>query len=173
MLARVPMTLHMIEVGRMREGRWRSPWTTAWQLPQLRNAVYHFRSKHGKELQGAWEAVYLAEDKRLDVDEWSEKCHAEGQATTLVSHLQVVQPPEHLCAATTEMVKQEARDMRQALGFPWEHFPMQRVACDGLVPCAFQPACYSDTPVNIDSSGLFKRRIGTKVLHDGMEVSAR
>jgi hypothetical protein len=165
MLSRTPMTLHFLRVGRLHEERWRSPWTTAWILPALRNGNFHFRSPQGRELRGeGWKAIYLSEDKDLDPNEWADRCFDEGQSRTLMEHASVTVPTDDECAAVTLDIRKEAKEMRRVVGCDWQDFAMQRPACDRIGgPCAFQTACYAAGPVDLSSSRLFRPRVDTKV----------
>ena len=157
MLSRMPMTLHVCEIGRMSKGRFRSPWTQAYFLPQMHNAAYHFLSPTGLDLKGAWETKYLTDDAYPDYDEWSDKLFKEGLAIKLLTHHNVKCPEERLCQEASEQVLREALEMREAMD-EWRRWPMTRGACDLLSPCAHQQVCYSDKPVQIDSHPLYVRR---------------
>ena len=166
MLARVPMTLHFVELGQMRKGRLRSPWTQAYRLSALRNSDYHFRAKSGAALKGQWETLYLADNVHQDVDEWAERAWTEGAATSWMRHVDVKVSSEDACALTTKMVRDESREMRKALDSQWsrgwQQYAMARGACDGpFIPCVFQPACFAPQPVTIDKIGLYTKRSPT------------
>lgn len=163
MLARVPMTLHFIEIGQTRKGRFRSPWTQAYRLPALRNSDYHFRAKSGAALKGQWETKYLADDAYADVDEWAERAWTEGAAVSWMQHVNVTVPDEEACAAATKMVRDEAREMRKAVegqwSREWHQYAMARGVCDGpFLPCVFQNLCYAPQPVQIEKHSLYVRR---------------
>jgi len=163
MLSRTPMTLHFVELGQIRKGRMRSPWTQAYYLPALRNGDYHFRAKSGAALKGQWETRYLADDTHADVNEWAGRAWTEGAAVTWMQHVNVTVPSEDACAATTQMVRNEARDMRRAVdgqwSREWHQYPMARAACDGpFLPCVFQPACYAPSVVNLSTIPLYVPR---------------
>jgi len=163
MLSRAPMTLHVVEIGRMRNGRFRSPWTTAYVLSMLPHTDYHFLSPKGEELHGKWTPRQLSDESHPDYDEWADRVQHEGLATRLVRHHSVKCPEERLCAETTEMVKSEALAMQHAQ-HEWSRYPMSRGACDVYSPCVYMPVCYSTELVEIDSMPLYVERKEDSVL---------
>ena len=154
----------------MIKGRYRSPWTQAFYLPQMRNTDYHFRSRNGYKLQGAWDTMYLVDSPDVDYDEWALRCSSEGAAGDWITHTNIKVPGDEQCDRTMEMVLAEARAMRTAESSEWSAWPMQRGACDGFVPCSFQPACYSDQPVKIDSIPLYVRHAEDTVPAQSVET---
>lgn len=170
MLSRTPMTLHFLRVGHIHEGRWRSPWTTAYTHPTISRMGYHFRTPTGREFKG-WEPIYLSDDKTLNLDEWADRCFDEGQARMLMEHAQVAVPTDNECAAVTREIINEAREMRHVQGWDWRGFAMQRPACDRIGgPCSFQTVCYAEGPastVNLDSLSLFRPKVDTKLFAAG------
>ena len=163
MLSRLPMTLHVVDIGRMRQGRFRSPWTTAYVLSMLPNTDYHFLSPRGEELKGKWNPKYLSDQAYDDYDEWADRIHHEGMAMRLIQHIPVKCPEISACNETDRMVVNEAHDMRDAI-LAWNKYPMNRGSCDLYSACPHQNLCYSVLPVNIASSSLYIPRKTDSVL---------
>lgn len=157
-VSRVPMTLHVIEIGQQRKGRRASPWARAWQHPGLPNRKLRFLQKDGTPFHG-WKPVYLA-DVGMDVGEWVETMWTEGAAQALLHHVEVVVPPNSVCDDTVRQILWEAAAIRELVeerasgGYLAQ--PMSRGACDaGHVACPFQEICYSVTPVDVLATGLY------------------
>ena len=156
-LTRMPMMLHVIVIGRMYKGRRASPWARAWQhpgIPTLRLRFKHFEN---------WKPVYLADRPGdEDADSWVEQLYKEGVVPSLMHHVMVNVPSVAVCIDTQQQVMLEASAMRDLLNdtslASYRAVPMSRPACDGMVPCHFQPVCFNDKLVTIDSLGLYKER---------------
>jgi hypothetical protein len=163
-MARVPMMLHVVEIGRERKGRRASPWARAWTHPTAPKGLlpYRFRNKDGSK-PNHWNPVYLADDLNLDIDEWVEELWTEGQAQDLMRHVDVRVPSDSICSDTFSQIVAEAAAMRELLAdhdrTTFRRLPMSRGSCDGIVPCPWQDACYSEsTLIQLDSLGIYTRR---------------
>ena len=159
--ARVPMKLHVVLIGQQRNGRRASPWARAFTHPRISNFKVRFRKVDGGPLLG-WKAYYLADHPDADIDEWVSQMYAEGVAQTLIQHVDVECPTDAVCEAARAQVIREAIAAREAIAnrsmIPWHVYPMARNVCDGIVPCPFQPACYSEQVVDPSTLGLYQRR---------------
>jgi len=71
-------------------------------------------------------------------------------------------PGPSVLADTARQIMQEGRAMQELVlekgSTTYLALPMSRGACDNLIPCPFQPLCYSSGNVQIEDLGLFQRR---------------
>ena len=157
-VTKLPMTLHVIEIGQTRDGRRASAWARGWRHPTMRNAQrIRFLHKDGTTFKG-WTPVWLADEKSLDAGEWVEAMWREGAAQRLWHTISVAMPTEAQRAETVRQVLSEAARMSVLISerrsATWRALPMARAACDGIVPCAWQGACYGESD-NLASTGLY------------------
>ncbi len=156
---RTPMTLHVVVIGTERKGRRASAWARAWKHPGLPNMQIHFLRKDGKPFRG-WKPVYLA-DLRADPDAWVEQMRNEGALALLRHKVSVRLPSDEARAEIKRQILVETEDMRMLADSTrpqaWTELPMSRNACDGLVPCPFQNACYHEGFVSLSSLGYVLR----------------
>lgn len=160
---RVPMVLHIIEIGQIRNGRRASPWARAYKHPSLMNINrIRFRRTSGAEMGGEWKPYYLADHREFDVDTWTEIMWKEGAAQERLRSLNVACPSDEVCSDTRSQIVQEVSEM-STVGGHWNSLPMSRNHCDTYVPCPFQAACYSKQGVDIRSIGLYQSRAPERV----------
>ena len=154
-----PMQIHVIEIGRAtKEGR-SSPWSRAWRHPSIASLRYRFRKDTGGELAGSWTPIYYNENEH-DAEEWVGRLIDEGEFTRNVHHLLVQAGTERQNAEVVRQVMLEALEIREIAEEArlWHTLPMSRAACDGWIPCPFQPVCYSPEVIAPDSLPLFQLR---------------
>ena len=158
-MTKTPMMLHVINIGRMYKGRRASPWARAWQHPAISSLRLRFKKKDGSDLKG-WKPVYLADRNNDDADSWVEQLYSENVIGGLLHHVLVNVPSEAVCADTQYQIMHEALAMRVLLeeSPSYRSLPMSRGMCDGMVPCHFQPVCFNDKLVEIDTLNLYKER---------------
>jgi hypothetical protein len=160
---RVPMTLHVIEIGQVRNGRRASPWARAYKHPTMPGMHVRFRKTSGAEFGGEWRPLYLGDASNLlDVDTWVELMWKEGVAQERIHHLNVNCPGDAIYLSTSDQIIAEASAMQGVKG-PWYSHPMSRNHCDTYVPCPFQDACYAEQPIDIRSLGLYQSRVREEV----------
>lgn len=156
-VAAAPMTLHVIVIGRTRDGRRASAWARGFRHPTIPNFKMRFAAKGGKPLKG-WTPFYFADDVTANADDWVDQMITEGVAERLVHHVSVRMPSPAVIADTKAQIIAEAADMQDAIEdarSPWSAMPMTRAACDGpFVPCPFQWVCYDEHGDKVDISGL-------------------
>jgi hypothetical protein len=156
---RMPMMIHVVEIGQMRKGRRASLWARAWKHPTMPNLGMRFKGKLPNALKG-WKPLYLA-DTHVDPDAWVEQMWKEEAAQGLVHHISVKVPTDAQCALILKDILSEAIRMRelQEENTSWSSLPMSRNACDGLgVTCPFQHVCYGDGVTRIEKLGLYQLR---------------
>jgi len=156
---RLPLMLHVIEIGRATKDGRSTPWSRAWQHPTIHNFAYRFRKPTGGELGSGW-LPYHYNDMRDDADEWATRLLDDGEWQRITHHLLLNAPTDAQCAATMRDVMLESLDIRGLVDEDrlWHTLPMSRGACDGFVPCPWQPLCYSPEIVPLESLGLYQRR---------------
>jgi hypothetical protein len=154
----LPMTLHAIHIGAMRNGRRASTWARGWRHPVINKL--RFRQTDGTAFKG-WRATFLADQSPANWDGWAEQIHREGAASALMSHVRVNVPTDATIADTQRQIRSEAAAIRFLVESQTQFhmLPMSRSACDGLVPCMWQHACYSDTPSDVSRfHGIYRSR---------------
>ena len=164
-MAQQPMTLHVIEIGQIRTGRGiarrASLWARAWRHPTMPSLRIRFRRNDGEGFQG-WQPYYLADHSDADPAEWVDGMWKEGAAQLLMHEVSVRLPGPDIIADTQRQIMWEATGMRETArdrgSSTWMALPMSRAACDGMVPCPFQTACYQSEPVDIETLGLYQPR---------------
>lgn len=139
--AKTPMTLHIIEIGRQNpKGRYVSPWSRAWRHPGLSSLPLRFAKKDGSSLEG-YTPVFLSEAS-VDPESWVTQMEKDGAVAALIHTKRLREFDEGVRIEQVKQILLEARSMA-AFGRPeWLTVPMSRGACDGMVTCPYQPACY-------------------------------
>jgi hypothetical protein len=148
---KLPMMIHVVEIGQMRAGRRFSSWVRAWKHPAMPSLQMRFKGKTPGALK-SWRPFYLS-DSHITPDDWTEQLWKEGAAKEMLHHVQVKVPTDEQCAAVVLDILTEALEMEtlKKMETPWNGLPMSRNACDGMVPCPFQNACYSEGLVRLDN----------------------
>lgn len=160
---RVPLMLHVVEIGQVRNGRRASPWARAYKHPAMPGMHIRFRKVSGAELGGEWKPFYLADNSHaIDADAWVAIMEKEGVAQERIHHLNVNCPPDSVCVATVDQIINEVNAMQMVKG-GWSTLSMSRNHCDTFVPCPFQNVCYSEQVIDIRSLGLYQSRVAREV----------
>jgi hypothetical protein len=146
---RLPMTIHVLEIGRMWNGRRSSPWTRGWKHPTMPSLPMRFKGKT-KNAFKSWKPVYLA-GGRVDADDWVEQLWTEGAAQELMKRIEVRAPSDAQAAQVVRDILMEASRMRvlEEERTHWSALPMSRGACDLWQACPFQSVCYSPEPPQV------------------------
>src|SRR5271156_1783317 len=138
---RVPMTIHVIEIGQVRAGRRASPWARAFRHPTMPGMHVRFKKTSGEEFGGLWQTIYLGDaSNQLDPDTWAGIMWKEGAAQERIHHLNVNCPSDAICVDTLDQIIAEIGAIETLKG-TWSTLPMSRNHCDTYVPCPFQSAC--------------------------------
>lgn len=164
---RLPLTLHVVVIGQRRGGRQASPWTRGWRHPTLPMTRIRFRKSDGSALKSNWTPVYLADEPSHDtpraITDWVDGIERDGIAGQLIQHIPVDVPSDAACDDTVAQIALEAAAMRLAVAerrsAPYFAHPMSRGACDGIVPCVWQPCCYSPRVVDPATLPLYQIRV--------------
>lgn len=161
-----PMTLHVVEVGSMRNGRRISPWCRAFRHPVIAGRLRFqrpdgkggWRSLHGDQ----WEAAWLADLHAYSPEQWVDLMTKDGIISKILHHSAISPLREESRRLVLGQILAEAQAMRelQTGGNKWERIPMNRGACDGWRPCPHQGACYvpAGSAPDLGASGLYQLR---------------
>jgi len=143
-LSRMPMTLHLVSIGRRDDSHHLSPWCRAYKAPSFN--MYKFQKKSGGGLSDNWKPIYFADDIDMDAEAWVEQMIEDGVANNLVQHINVSEP----AAIHTDMFRRdldlELADRLERISVPWYNLPMSRGACDKPYVCPHQELCFSLDP---------------------------
>ena len=85
---RVPMSVVVVEIGKLRKGRWSNPFTTAYRHPVSK--TLRFRRRDGDDFGSTWEKVFRETDKATR-EEWLDAMADDGVMAESI-HVHVVQP---------------------------------------------------------------------------------
>lgn len=151
--SQMPMVLHVVEVGRMRNGRQHTPWCRAFSHPVMMG-MHRFQQVTGAKLQGNWKPVWFQDSDRNEAKTWVDLMESDN--VKLLHHLDVRQPSVAHCEEFRKDMLQVAHRMSLAPKDPFE-IVMNRTACDLPWPCDFQSACYSHGKVDMEGMGMFRR----------------
>lgn len=160
----MPMTLHIVSIGRTRDGRRESEWTRGWRNPAAPNLKLRFlrkddRHRDRKEFHG-WTPEWLSEGKTKP-GEWVDRMWEEGAAQRLLHLADVRVPSNAVIADTRRQVLTESERIRSLLegrtADRWQMKPMSRGVCDDkIAPCPWQAACYREAEAaDVASLGPF------------------
>jgi hypothetical protein len=136
--ARVPMVLHLIEIGNQRHGHQHTPWCKAYKHPAVAGR-FAFQKQDGRPLQGDWKPVWFQDSTANNAKDWVDMMERDN--VRLIRHLQLKQASEKLCARNVEHVRQEAARL-EALPEDYRELPIFRPACDKPYACQWQWKCY-------------------------------
>jgi len=160
-VADAPLTLHVIEIGKMSKGRRQSPWVRAWSNPNFLYNKFKFQANDPKgghrALRGeGWRPFWYAEQPKPDAGAWVDTMDAEGVTPGLLHHIAIRQPSDAVRQDTLRQIGRVAAEASALAGEWWEQ-PMSRGQCDGLIPCPWQDACMRDKPAEgIAELGLYR-----------------
>lgn len=162
-----PMSIHVIEIGRQKNGRYVSPWSRGFRHPAMSSLPLRFNKKDGGTLTG-WTPVFLAESQE-DPSAWVDTMQRDGAVTALMHELRLREFSNTVRNDQIAQILNEAaaaaKVEQDRTGMTWRALPMSRSACDGMVPCPMQPACYGpqDQPVDFRKIGLIPRASTARV----------
>lgn len=167
-----PMMIHAVEISGIRNGRRASPWARGWRHPTHANLGYlRFRHADGSPMKG-WKPIHLADHAReITPAEWVDAMDHDGESIARIHHVMLNAPPDAVCEDTRQQLLVLAREMEVAAceraSSTWRGLPMSRGACDGMVPCQWQYACYmggdADAVTDPTSTGLYRLRADSKM----------
>lgn len=175
----VPLQLHVVVIGSMREGRRVSPWCRGYLHPMLAGELRFQKANpkggHRPLAGDKWKPVWLADLPRMTAAAWCDRLDADGVTPSLLLHPSIAQPTDAARRQLLSEVEEEswrieeeqaraARKGQPAGGtamrpaFP-ATTPGSRANCDGLVPCPWQAACWRPTwDVAVEDLGPYARR---------------
>ena len=135
--AQVPMTLHIIEIGRQRNGHQHSPWCKTYSHPAIPNR-FQFQTKDGHALSGDWKAHWL-QQSTLDPKTWVDMM--ERDEVKLIHARGLRQASVKKCVEFVEQVRLEAQRLAE-LPKDFTALPIFRPACDTPYTCPWQWECH-------------------------------
>lgn len=144
----MPLTLHLIELGYVRNGHLYGDLSRIYQHPSI--SKYKFQHVDGKQLAG-WKAKFLQDfgEKAMTCGRWCDIL-AEDQVAP-IHHVTLKQPePWQVEEFRSEVVSET--DRRDELLPVWRMTPKSRGACDLMGGCPHQRLCYGPedaTPENV------------------------
>lgn len=137
--AQVPMTLHIVEVGRNVGNHQSSPWCRIYKHPEVINR-FAFQKKDGSPLEGGWRPAWFQDGDKNKSSDWVDMM--ERDQVKLTHHISVKQATIEQVAEFERQITIEHRRMESLRSATWRELPMFRPACD-LPPCAYRNQCYS------------------------------
>lgn len=159
-----PMTLHVIEIGQIREGRRASPWVRGYKHPTMPGMHIRFKRTDGSAFASGWKPCYLADHSEIATEVWVEQMWREGVAQERMHSLDIRCPSEPTALAVRQEIIQESEAIR-GIDTSWSQLPMSRNACDLYVPCPFQSACYAKQGVELGKLGIYQSKLRGKAAH--------
>jgi len=129
---RVPMSVVVVEIGKLRKGRWSNPFTTAYRHPVSK--TLRFRRRDGDDFGSTWEKVFRETDKATR-EEWLDAMADDGVLAEPI-HVHVVQPEhveERLALAASKLSRIASTDA------PPE--PQLSQCFERIHPCPFRSCC--------------------------------
>jgi hypothetical protein len=137
--AQVPMTLHVVEVGRLSGNHQSSPWCRIYKHPQVIGRMA-FQQQNGSPLEGNWKVGWFQDGDKNKASTWVDLM--ERDKVKLIHEIKVKGPTVEQVAEFTRQVAIEAQRMVESDATHWKDLPMFRPACD-LPPCPYRPRCFS------------------------------
>mgnify|MGYP001608439154 CR=1 FL=1 len=155
-LSGMPMTLHMVSIGRRDRDHHTSPWCKAYKAPSFN--MYKFQKKSGGGLSDNWKPIYFADDIDLDPSDWVDQMIEDDVITSLISHINVTEPYECHKLNFRRDLDYEVGDIQCNMPVPWYELPMGRGACDKPFICPHQELCYSlDPKAELEGNPLYEK----------------
>lgn len=156
-LAKMPMLLHIVIIGRLHGGRPQSPWARGWRSDFMRKKI-RFKKRDSSAFNAKFKKVYFADIPQQNPDEWVDCMWADDEAQSLIHKIRVKLPPDKVLADTKRQIVVESFNMSD-LRTAHHLIPMSRGACDGWIPCPFQHVCFrEDAGGSIEGLGIYKRK---------------
>jgi hypothetical protein len=143
-LSGMPMTLHMVSIGRRDHDHHVSPWCKAYKSPAMN--MYKFQKKSGNGLSDNWKPIYFADDIDMDASTWVSQMLEDNIIDNLVQHINITEPSSVHVLNLKRDLNYELMDILQNYTIPWFELPMSRGACDSPYICPHQPLCFSLNP---------------------------
>ena len=175
-VAKSPMMLHLVSIGRTHNSRRLTPWCRAYKSPAI-VGMYRFQKKSGNPLEGDWKPVYFADNPKSKAPDWIDLMLEDNAAEPLVQHIQVKEPDQiHADNFYRDLdyeynqLSSSGIDSTQPVFDPMS-LPMCRTACDTPYICPHQLVCYS-TKLTLANSGLYDRTPPIAVKEAGEALSA-
>lgn len=151
------MMLHIVETGQIRNGRRDSCWTRGFRHRFAPNLPLKFKRPTDAK-QSDYVSEYLADSPAREAESWVSSLISDGLASQHIQHVLLECPSDEVCADTVIQMLTVARDIDRLAtdshaGELWSSLPMSRSACDGMVPCPWQSACYQYPPPDPEDAG--------------------
>ena len=127
----VPMDVIVLVIGSMRNGRWASPFTTAYRHPVAK--TLRFQKRSGEDFGGAWTKVWREKDEATR-DEWLDAMTEDGVLAECVHALAVDVPEWPTDILSVEKMKRIAAQNEAPEPQPSRCF-------DRMRPCPFRGCC--------------------------------
>lgn len=171
-VTRTPLTLHVIEIGQLRQGRRASSWARGWKHPKIINARLRFKrradppNRTDRAEFHDYRAWYLSDHPDITAVEWVDRMAEDGAIADVMREVKVSVPSPEVCDDTVRQVLQESATLRDAItdrgALGWAAHPMSRAACDWPVPCPWQNICFASKPTcPSELPDLYQRRRAT------------
>lgn len=166
----MPMTLRVIVIGQMRDGRRHSFWSKGQRHPV--NKTLRFARKHGKAdgLSSSWDTIWR-EDSGISAQTWLQQMAQDGVirelAFTVPKTGNILVPGKIQRDRVLDDIKRNAEEMALLLHKNANLLPMTRSACDDPIrgQCPFACICYAPTDLMPAETGVFRKRPAlTKIL---------
>lgn len=138
--AQVPMTLHIVETGRLSGNHQSSPWCKIYKHPQVIGR-FAFQQQDGTPLEGGWKPMYFQDSDKNKPSTWVDLM--ERDKVKLIHHIAVKQPTAEQCVEFSRQVHIEAERMESVESTPWRELPMFRPACDVPGRCPYINQCFT------------------------------
>ncbi len=139
--AKMPLTLHVIEIGRNSGNHQSTPWCRIFKHPEVINR-FAFQQKDGTPLQGNWKPSWFQDSDRNKSGDWVDLMIRDN--VKLIRDIQVKQPTTENVAEFVRQVTIEHKRFDSMQHQTWRELPMFRPACD-LPPCCYRTTCFSKT----------------------------
>lgn len=149
----VPLTLHLIEIGYLRNGHLHGDLTRIFQHPSV--SKYKFRHQNGKALEG-WKALWLQDTyEKIPLKRWCDLMTEDLVAP--VHHIMLKQPEPW---QREEFVFEVAAETNRLESLPkdWRKVPKSRAACDLFGGCPYQPLCFGPQDASPEKMGAYVQR---------------
>ncbi len=143
-LSGMPMTLHMVSIGRRDHDHHVSPWCKAYKSPAMN--MYKFQKKSGSGLSDNWKPIYFADDIDMDPSTWVNQMIEDNIIDNLVQHINITEPSDVHVLNLKRDLNYELMGILSNYTVPWYELPMSRSACDSPYVCPHQELCFSLNP---------------------------
>lgn len=144
--AGTPLTLHLVEVGHVRNGHLHGDLTRIYQHPEV--VKYKFRHIDGRPLSG-WKPKWLQDMDRMTPKQWCDLLATDKLSP--ITHVPLKQAEGWRAEEFGQDVLAEVA-RTESLPEDWRDIPMTREACDRWGGCPHQNLClgpYGSTPESV------------------------